>query len=130
MQDEKHLHKRRRVQIVFFLELAGNNIEGEFLPRVCLQESTAYAPEYLLKRKIGIEAGQPFAADKLTPEQKSEVEEGIKAALEKIKADIPTLGKDVNGWEITLDCRDVHLEESVPVLPRLPGPIVVPLASV
>ena len=45
------------VQIVFFLELAGNNIEGEFLPRVCLQESTAYAPEYLLKRKIGIEAG-------------------------------------------------------------------------
>jgi hypothetical protein len=25
-----------------------------------------------------------------------------------------------NGWEITLDCRDVRIEESVPVLPRLP----------
>src|SRR5204863_5513831 len=45
--------------------------------------------------------GKPFAADKFTPEQKSEMEEGIKAALEKIKADIPTLGKDVNGWTIS-----------------------------
>ena len=35
--------------------------------------------------KIGIEAGKPFDVDKLTPEQKAELEAGMKSGLEKIK---------------------------------------------
>ena len=35
--------------------------------------------------KIGVEAGKPFAADKLTPEQKTALESGMKSGLEKIK---------------------------------------------
>ena len=33
--------------------------------------------------KIGIEAGKPFPTAKLRPEQKAEIETGIKSALEK-----------------------------------------------
>ena len=43
--------------------------------------------------KIGIEAGKPFAADKLNPEHKSELEQGIKGALEKIKETLGAAGK-------------------------------------
>ncbi len=50
--------------------------------------------------KIGIEAGKPFALDKLTAEQKAELETGMKSGLEKIKAEIATFGKDENGWRV------------------------------
>jgi len=52
--------------------------------------------------KIGIEAGKPFAADKFTPEQKIEMEEGMKSALEKIKRRLGDAGKKDNGWMITV----------------------------
>jgi hypothetical protein len=52
--------------------------------------------------KIGIEAGKPFAADKLTPEHKAELDEGIKGALEKIKQRLATVSKKENGWLITV----------------------------
>jgi hypothetical protein len=48
--------------------------------------------------KIGIEAGKPFPVDKLTPEQKAELETGMKSGLEKIKKQVAELGKDENGW--------------------------------
>jgi hypothetical protein len=50
--------------------------------------------------KIGIEAGKPFPLDKLTPEQKGELEKGIKSALERIKQKVATVGKDENGWRV------------------------------
>jgi uncharacterized protein (TIGR03000 family) len=50
--------------------------------------------------KISIEAGKPFSVDKLTPERKAELEEGIKGALAKIKQKVATLGKDENGWRV------------------------------
>ena len=50
--------------------------------------------------RIGIEAGKPFAADKLTPEQKAELEAGVKSGLEKIKAKIDGLGRVENGWRV------------------------------
>jgi hypothetical protein len=50
--------------------------------------------------KIGIEAGKPFSVEKLTPEQKGELEEGIKGALGKIKQKVETVGKDENGWRV------------------------------
>ena len=53
--------------------------------------------------KIGVEAGKPFAVDKLTPEQKSALESGIKNGLEKIKQKVGDLGKDENGWRVTLN---------------------------
>jgi hypothetical protein len=50
--------------------------------------------------KIGIEAGKPFPLAKLTPEQKEELEAGVKGGLEKIKQKVATLGKDENGWRV------------------------------
>src|SRR6202022_2878827 len=35
--------------------------------------------------KIGVEAGKPFPVDKLTPEQKAELQAGVKSGLERIK---------------------------------------------
>ncbi|MGH6803963.1 MAG: DUF1254 domain-containing protein [Methyloceanibacter sp.] len=53
--------------------------------------------------KIGVEAGKPFAVDKLTPEQKAELEAAMKDGIEKIKQKVATLGTEVNGWRVTLD---------------------------
>lgn len=50
--------------------------------------------------KIGIEAGKPFPVDKLTPEQKAELEMGMKSGIEKIKQTVEKLGKDENGWRV------------------------------
>lgn len=50
--------------------------------------------------KIGIEAGKPFSFDKLTTDQKKELEMGVKNGLQKIKTKVAGLGKEVNGWRI------------------------------
>jgi hypothetical protein len=52
--------------------------------------------------KIGVEAGKPFAVDKLTPEQKAELETAMKSGIGKIKQKVETLGTDVNGWRVSL----------------------------
>ena len=52
--------------------------------------------------KIGVEAGKPFPADKLAPEQKAELEAGMKSGIEKIKQTIGTLGTNENGWRVAL----------------------------
>jgi hypothetical protein len=53
--------------------------------------------------KIGVEAGKPFAVDKLTPDQKAELEAAMNSGIEKIKQRVETLGTDVNGWRVTLN---------------------------
>ena len=53
--------------------------------------------------KIGVRAGKPFAADKLTPEQKSALEMGMRSGLEKIKQKVGDLGKNENGWRVVLN---------------------------
>jgi hypothetical protein len=53
--------------------------------------------------KIGIEAGKPFSVDKLTPDQKGELEAAMKSGIEKIKQRVATLGTDENGWRVTLN---------------------------
>jgi hypothetical protein len=50
--------------------------------------------------KIGVEAGKPFAVDKLTSEQKAELEMGMKSGLEKIKQTVGNLGQNENGWRV------------------------------
>jgi hypothetical protein len=50
--------------------------------------------------KIGLEAGKPFSIEKLTPEQKAELEVGAKRGLEKIKQRVATLGTNENGWRV------------------------------
>jgi len=50
--------------------------------------------------QIGVEAGKPFPVDKLTPEQKAELEMGMKSGLEKIKATVGNLGNEENGWRV------------------------------
>jgi hypothetical protein len=51
--------------------------------------------------KIGIEAGKPFPAGELSPEQKAAFELGAKNGLEKIKAEIGGFGVAENGWRVT-----------------------------
>ena len=50
--------------------------------------------------KIGVEAGKSFPVDKLTPEQKADLEMGMKGGLEKIKGTVAKLGEDENGWRV------------------------------
>ena len=50
--------------------------------------------------KIGIEAGKPFAVDKLSSAQKAELESGIKDGLAKIRQAVDELGMDENGWRV------------------------------
>jgi hypothetical protein len=50
--------------------------------------------------KIGVRAGKPFAADKLSPEEKTAFETAAKSALEKIKQKVKALGKNENGWRV------------------------------
>jgi hypothetical protein len=52
--------------------------------------------------KIGVEAGKPFSADKLTAEQKAELETAMKSGIEEIKQQAESLGADVNGWHVGL----------------------------
>jgi hypothetical protein len=49
---------------------------------------------------IGVEAGKPFPAGKLSPEQKAAFELGAKNGLEKIKATVGHLGVEENGWRV------------------------------
>jgi hypothetical protein len=53
--------------------------------------------------KIGVEADKPFAVDKLSPEEKTALETGMRSGLEKIKQKVGDLGKDENGWRVALN---------------------------
>jgi hypothetical protein len=53
--------------------------------------------------EIGVEAGKPFPVDKLTPEEKAEIEMGMKSGLEKIQQRVAGLGRDENGWRVATD---------------------------
>jgi hypothetical protein len=53
--------------------------------------------------QIGVEAGKPFSVEKLSPEQKAELETAMKSGVEKIKQRIATIGKDENGWRVATE---------------------------
>ena len=42
---------------------------------------------------VGVEARKPFAADQITPEQKSALEIGMKIGLEKIRHEVGDAGE-------------------------------------
>ena len=73
-----------------------------FLLQYCPTVGPAEVEKPLRARfaKIGIEAGKPFSFDKLTTDQKKELEMGAKNGLQKIKTKVAGLGKEVNGWRI------------------------------
>jgi hypothetical protein len=50
--------------------------------------------------QIGVQAGQPFPVDNLTPERKADLEAGMKSGLETIRQTVDKLGKDENGWRV------------------------------
>ncbi len=74
------------------------NVILQFCPTV----GTAEVEKPLRQRfaRIGIEPGDSFTTDHLTPDQKTELEAGMKSGLEKIKQRLAAFGKEVNGWRI------------------------------
>jgi len=52
---------------------------------------------------IGIEAGKPFSLDGWSDAEKAALQEGAKAGMASIKAKAATVGKNVNGWQISED---------------------------
>lgn len=50
--------------------------------------------------RLGIEPGQPFSLERFTPEQRLELERGLKAGVERIAARAETIGRVANGWRI------------------------------
>jgi len=50
--------------------------------------------------RIGVEAGKPFPPEKLTLMRKAELLLAMKRGIDKIKRQVATLGKDVNGWRV------------------------------
>ena len=75
-----------------------------FILRFCPPVGAAAVEEPLRARfaKIGIESGKPFPLDRLTPEEKAELEMGCKSGLEKIVQRVATLGTNENGWRVAL----------------------------
>jgi hypothetical protein len=73
-----------------------------FLLRLCPATGAAAVEIPMRERfaKIGVEAGKPFEVSKLTPEQKKDLEAGVKAGFEKIKHTAATMGKDEHGWRV------------------------------
>jgi hypothetical protein len=75
-----------------------------FILQFCPPVGAAAVEEPLRSRfaKIGIEAGKPFPLDRLTAEEKAELEMGAKSGLEKIGQRVATLGTNENGWRVAL----------------------------
>lgn len=55
---------------------------------------------------IGVEAGKPFDAAKLPPDQKVALVVGMKSGMESIEKKVVTLGIDINGWRSGLNSGD------------------------
>jgi hypothetical protein len=75
-----------------------------FILQFCPPVGAAEVEQPLRDRfaKIGVEAGKPFPLERLTGEQKAELEMGAKSALEKISARVATWGTNENGWRVAL----------------------------
>jgi hypothetical protein len=66
-----------------------------------LGQTKPHPSEAILMQKfsqIGIGPNAPFDAEKLDPEMRKAIEEGIAGALSKIQTKTQNLGKRVNGW--------------------------------
>ena len=85
-------------------KVAAANFFGylDFLLRFCPPTGPAAVEVPLRARfaSVGIQAGQPFDAARLTPEQKVTLKTAMEAGLTKIKQQVASLGHDVNGWRV------------------------------
>lgn len=74
-----------------------------FVLQFCPPTGTAAVEAPLRARfaRIGVEAGKPFPADKLTPDQKARLETAVRDGLVKIKQEVETFGKNENGWRVS-----------------------------
>ena len=59
-------------------------------------------------RRIGIEAGQSFDSNTLTPAIRAALDGAPAAALAKMNAKLPTLARETNGWEMNTDTMGVY----------------------
>ncbi|MBR0937630.1 DUF1254 domain-containing protein [Bradyrhizobium jicamae] len=59
-------------------------------------------------RRIGLEVGKPFDADKLSPAIRAALERGAADGLKTIYAKIPTLARNVSGWQMNTDTMGVY----------------------
>lgn len=76
-----------------------------FLLQFCPPTGTA-AVEVPLRAQfasIGVEAGKPFAVDKLTSGQMARLKMAVRNGLVKIKHQVETIGRNENGWRVTTE---------------------------
>jgi hypothetical protein len=59
-------------------------------------------------RRLGIEAGQSFAIDRVEPVVRTALEEAPAAGLKAMNAKLPTLARVVNGWQLNTDTVGVY----------------------
>lgn len=71
----------------------------QFAPAI----GTAAVEEPLRARfaELDIVAGQPFALSKFTAEQQNQIIAGMKQGMDKIRQEVPKLGKKANNWTIS-----------------------------
>lgn len=60
------------------------------------------------RRRIGLKPGEPFAWDALAPEIQEALNAAPAAALQSMRAKLPTLAKVVNGWQMNTETMGVY----------------------
>ena len=59
-------------------------------------------------QRIGIEPGRSFDIEALAPTIKQALNQAVPAGQQAMKAKVPTLGRLVNGWQVTADTMGVY----------------------
>jgi hypothetical protein len=59
-------------------------------------------------KRIGLEPGKTFDADKLDPAVRGALEKGASAGLKLMQDKVPTLARVVNGWQMNTDTMGVY----------------------
>jgi hypothetical protein len=60
------------------------------------------------RRRIGLKPGEPYAWDALSPQMQEALNAAPAAALQSMRAKLPSLAKVVNGWQMNVDSMGVY----------------------
>lgn len=59
-------------------------------------------------KRIGLEAGKPFDAGKLSPSMRAALDSGAADGLKTMYAKLPTMARNVDGWQMNTDTMGVY----------------------